>query len=148
ERLATSAGYFSYLPSCGDPCRVVLGDARISLASGEPRQYGLIVLDAFSSDAIPVHLLTSEALTLYLSRLAAGGVMALHVSNRHLSLAPVIARLAGRHGLTAIERQEVNISKSDLLNGKTPSDWILMARSAADLDPLVSDPKWVVPVAS
>jgi hypothetical protein len=147
ERLARSTDYFTYLSDCGDPCRVVLGDARISLARDKTR-YGLIVLDAFSSDAIPIHLLTSEALAVYLSRLAPGGVMALHISNRHLSLAPVLARLAERHGLSAIERRDGTVSELESSNGKTPSNWMLMARSAADLGPLVSDPKWVVPVAS
>ncbi len=147
ERLARSTEYFTYLSDCGEQCRVVLGDARISLARMD-NQYELIVLDAFSSDAIPIHLLTSEALGLYVSRLAPGGVLALHISNRHLSLAPVLARLAGRHGLKVIERRDARVSELESSNGKTPSDWILMARSAADLGPLVSDPKWMVPVTS
>ena len=75
-------------------CRVVLGDARLSLARAPLHGYGLIVLDAFSSDAIPIHLMTNEALGLYLSRLAPGGALAFHISNRHLTLAPVLARLA------------------------------------------------------
>ena len=77
-----------YLRSCGDRCHVVLGDARLSLGDARPKTYGLIVLDAFSSDAIPIHLLTSEAVALYLARLAPAGVLAFHISNRYLSLAP------------------------------------------------------------
>ena len=74
------------LRSCGDACRVVLGDARLSLARAPLHGYGVIVLDAFSSDAIPIHLMTNEALGLYLSRLAPGGALAFHISNRHLNL--------------------------------------------------------------
>ena len=73
ERIARTDAYFTYLRSCGDSCRVVLGDARLSLARAPQHGYGLIVLDAFSSDAIPIHLMTDEALGLYLSRLAPGG---------------------------------------------------------------------------
>ena len=99
ERIARTDAYFTYLRSCGDGCRVVLGDARLSLARAPLHGYGLIVLDAFSSDAIPIHLMTTEALGLYLSRLAPGGALAFHISNRHLTLAPVLARLALSHGL-------------------------------------------------
>jgi spermidine synthase len=147
ERLARSAEYFTYMRDCGDRCRVVLGDARISLASARPNQYGLIVLDAFSSDAIPMHLLTSEAFTLYLSRLSHGGVLAFHVSNRHLALGPVVARLARLHGLTVIEQLD-GVTAGDSADGKTASDWVFMAASARDLGPLVADARWVPPVVS
>ena len=147
ERLARNTGYFTYLNDCGSRCRVVIGDARISLGTTH-QKFDLIVLDAFSSDAIPTHLLTSEAFTLYLSRLETGGVLALHVSNRHVSLAPVLARLADLHGLTAVERRDTAEGERQPLSAKTPSDWILMARMTDTLGPLLSDPKWVRPVAS
>ncbi len=72
SELPAPTSYFTYLRSCGESCRVVLGDARLSLARAPLHEYGLIVLDAFSSDAIPIHLMTTEALGLYLSRLAPG----------------------------------------------------------------------------
>jgi spermidine synthase len=147
ERLARTAEYFTYMRNCGDRCRVVLGDARISLASAKPNQYGLIVLDAFSSDAIPMHLLTSEAFTLYLSRLAHGGVLAIHISNRHLALGPVVARLARLHGLTVLEQLN-GVTAEESTNGKSASDWVFMAASPADLGPLVTDKRWVAPVVS
>ena len=84
ERIARTSAYFTYLDACGSQCRVVLGDARLSLARDGASRYDLIVLDAFSSDAIPVHLLTREALSLYVSRLAPGGALAFHISNAHL----------------------------------------------------------------
>ncbi|HXY39667.1 MAG TPA: fused MFS/spermidine synthase, partial [Vicinamibacteria bacterium] len=94
ERLAREARWFSYLADCGDHCSVVTGDGRLSLGREPERAYDLLVLDAFSSDAIPVHLLTREAFTLYRSRLAEGGALLVHLSNRHLDLAPVLGRLA------------------------------------------------------
>ena len=103
--------------------------------------YGLIVLDAFSSDAIPIHLMTSEALGLYLSRLAPGGVLAFHISNRHLNLAPVLARLAVSHGL-AVRLQRHTRSTTP---GLFASWWMVMAKDAEDLGPLASDPRWVTP---
>ena len=99
-------------------------------------------MDAFSSDAIPVHLLTREAVELYLSKLAAGGVMALHISNRHLNLEPVLARVAEGLGLTALMRRD-RVSPAEARLGRTDTDWMVMARDPADLQPLAGDSKWV-----
>jgi hypothetical protein len=100
-----------------------------------------LVLDAFSSDAIPVHLLTSEALSLYLSRLAPSGVIAFHISNRHLSLAPIVGRLADAHGLFALEQRE-RLPHRPQPEGKTESHWVVMARDRSILEPLVGDRRW------
>ena len=145
ERIARTDAYFTYLRSCGDGCRVVLGDARLSLARAPLHEYGLIVLDAFSSDAIPIHLMTTEALGLYLSRLAAGGALAFHISNRHLALAPVLARLALSHGLV-VRLQQHSAGQSSMAGpGPLSSEWMVMARSAGDLGPLASDSRWRTP---
>ena len=79
-RLARAGGVFTHLRDCGPSCDVVLGYARLSLARRPAAGYSLLVLDAFSSDGIPVHLLTSEALELYLARLAPDGILAFHIS--------------------------------------------------------------------
>ena len=143
ERIARTPAYFTYLQACGDACRVVLGDARLSLARAADGQYGLIVLDAFSSDAIPMHLLTREALELYLRRLAPGGAMAFHITNRHLTLAPVLARLAASHGLIArVQRQAVNQA---ITPERFTSEWMVMARDANDLGRLAGDSRWSAP---
>ncbi len=141
ERIARNRAYFTYLEDCGARCQVVLGDGRLSLLQAPPQRYGLIVLDAFSSDAIPVHLLTREALSLYLTRLLPGGAIAFHVSNRHLSLGPMLNRLAAAHGLVAVEQVQ-SVSPSQEKGGKSPSDWIVMARTEADLGSLATDPRW------
>lgn len=101
ERIARD--HFTYLENSPAEIEVVLGDARLSmereLERGEAQQYDLLVLDAFSSDAIPVHLLTREAFAVYLAHLAPGGVIAVHISNRYLDLRPVVQRLAEHTGL-------------------------------------------------
>ena len=84
---------FEFLSRCAPDAPVVAGDARLTLEAS-PDRYDLIVLDAFSSDTIPVHLLTREALAGYLSKLSPHGVIVAHISNRHLDLAPVVANVA------------------------------------------------------
>ena len=116
-------------------------------AARDPRQFGLLILDAFSSDAIPVHLLTREALSVYLSRLAPGGVIALHISNLHLSLSPVLGRLAQDQGLVALWQREPATAGS-LADGKFPSEWMVIARDRADLGALATDPRWSPPVVA
>jgi hypothetical protein len=145
ERIARDPSHFTYLQDCGVRCVVTIGDARVSLARARPQQYGLIILDAFSSDAIPVHLLTREALSLYLSRLAPDGVIALHISNLHLSLSPVLGRLAQSEGLVALWQREPGTAGS-FSQGKFPSEWMVLARDRAALGGLASDPRWKPPV--
>jgi hypothetical protein len=146
ERIARTTAYFSYLDDCGSACRVVLGDARLSLLRGPSRLYDVVVLDAFSSDAIPMHLLTREALSLYLSRLAPGGALIFHISNRHLKLGPVLARLAASLDLVALEQLDLAEDAQPSF-GKRASDWMVMARRRGDLGPLASDARWFTPQA-
>jgi hypothetical protein len=140
ERIARDTRYFTFLQRCGDRCRVVIGDARLSLAHSPGEQYDLLTLDAFSSDAIPVHLLTSEALSLYLARLSPHGGMLFHISNAHLALAPIVARLAEQHGLVAMA--QVDRRQPDWSESRAPSSWVVMARHKEDLGTLVADARW------
>ena len=144
DRIARNEEYFTFLKDCGDRCRVVLGDARLELARAKPNQFGLIVLDAFSSDAIPIHLMTREALSLYLTKLTPDGVLAFHISNRHLRLAPVLARLAESHGLAAL-RQFHAVTQEEAAAGQSESEWMLMARDEQYLEPLIADSRWRKP---
>ncbi|HYP02465.1 MAG TPA: hypothetical protein VER76_19900, partial [Pyrinomonadaceae bacterium] len=98
--------------------------------------YGLIVLDAFSSDAIPVHLMTVEALDLYLSKLATGGLLAFHISNRGLDLHPVVADLARARGLVCLSFDDTARNQP---GGKEPSQWVVMARRPEDVATLAAD---------
>ena len=104
-RRARGRGYhrsFAFLSSAQVRPRVVLGDARLSIEREPGERFDVLAIDAFSSDAIPVHLLTREALALYRSRLAADGVIAWHISNKYLDLRPVLEALAADAGLVAL----------------------------------------------
>jgi SAM-dependent methyltransferase len=116
---------FSYLAESAARVEVALGDARLSLEQEPPERFDLIVVDAFSSDAIPVHLLTREALDVYLKHLRPGGVVAFHTSNRYVDLPPVVARIAAQRGLTA---RIVDADEDDTFN--TPSSWVLVSRDS------------------
>jgi hypothetical protein len=146
ERIARTPQYFSFMEACGDRCHVVLGDARVSLGHIPEHTYDLLVLDAFSSDSIPMHLMTREAISLYLSRLTPNGVLVMHVSNRHLRLAPVVARLAASQGLVAV--QQIELKQPGWPEGKSESHWIVMTRNRADLDVLSEDGRWSPLVAA
>ena len=145
ERIARDDRYFTFLKACGAQCRVVLGDARLSLVARPDARYQLIVLDAFSSDAIPMHLLTQDAMAVYLSHLAPHGVLAFHVSNRHLSLSPVVGRLAGHNGLVALQFRDRPQPGMRWASDKAPSWWVMMARTPGDLGALARDVRWTVP---
>jgi hypothetical protein len=101
EHLARDERFFHFLDECGGTARIALGDARLTLQQVPDGRYDVLVIDAFSSDSIPVHLLTREALALYHKKLATAGVILFHISNRYLELAPVIAALAADAGAPA-----------------------------------------------
>jgi hypothetical protein len=101
ERIARDPRYFQFLANCGNQPRVVLGDARLTIADALDGDYDVLILDAFSSDSIPMHLLTREALALYLQKLAPGGHLLFHISSRTLDLRPVVGALAADAGVPA-----------------------------------------------
>jgi spermidine synthase len=107
-KLASDPNLFTFLARCRPSAKIVVGDARLTLAKEKPSAFDYLVIDAFSSDSVPVHLLTVEALALYLDKLAPDGILAVHVSNRHLDLASVTAAVAdtvpGTFALFAADR--------------------------------------------
>jgi hypothetical protein len=130
-RVAHDTNWFTYLAdSRAGSLRVVRGDGRLSLAREPDGQFDLLVLDAFSSDSIPVHLLTREALELYGRKLRPDGWIAAHISNRYLALEPIFAVLARDAGWEC--RSGDDTMEGDF-PGKEPSHWIWMARTRADL---------------
>lgn len=140
--IARNAEYFSYLQQCGGTLtEIILGDARLELQKAPDHHYGLIVLDAFNSDAIPVHLLTQEAVELYTSKLATGGMLAFHISNRSLRLDGVLADLARHNGALTVSFADGEFNPR---NGKDPSEWLVMARQSRAFDSLVQNPRWRV----
>ena len=122
--------YFTYLDRGRAATEVVLGDARLSLEAESPQGYDLLAIDAFSSDAIPVHLLTREAFALYFRHLAPGGVLAVHVSNRYLDLQPVVRAAVDDFG----RRARVVDTETDVDEGSYGSTWVLVARDEAFFD--------------
>ena len=141
-RIARDARYFSYLHDCAPDAAIVLGDARLSLGRSPDRHFDLMLMDAYSADAIPVHLLTREAFALYRRKLAPGGVIAFHISNQYFSLAPVVAALAGDAGMVSRLRDEVTMNEAEAARGKTTSDWIVVAERETDLGTLLMLPRW------
>jgi hypothetical protein len=124
-------GFFTYLS--GSPARIeiVLGDARLSLENGPPQQFDILVLDAFSGDAVPVHLLTREAFALYRRQVKADGVIAVNITNRHLDLFPVVRRLAAQFQWDAVVIKWAGPPPG---RWRLPSDWLLLSRNRAFLD--------------
>ena len=128
ERLARK--YFTYLEDSKAKIEVALGDGRLSMERQAPQQYDVLAVDAFSSDAVPVHLLTAEAMAIYLRHLSNDGVLAFHISTMHLDLHSVVWKLAEHFGLETawIESYE------DEEEGALSSDWILLSRSRDFVD--------------
>jgi len=121
--------HFSYLRKAACPVTIVPGDARLSLEREPAQQFDLLIVDAFTSDAIPVHLLTLEAFASYQRHLQPEGVLAIHVSNRYFTLPPVI-RAAGRHlGLPVIE-----ITNAEQLPETWGATWMLVTRNRRFLE--------------
>ena len=100
-RIAKDPARFTFLRDCKPDSQITLGDARLTLANATAARYDVIIVDAFSSDSIPVHLLTREALRIYLSRLNPDGIIVTHISNTHLDLSKVVAATAASEGLIA-----------------------------------------------
>ena len=130
-RVATDPAYFTYLSDAPNPPRIVLGDARLSLEDEPSGEFDLVILDAFSSDAIPVHLLTTEAIATEWRTVRPGGLMGFHISNRYYDLTPAIAAGGAAWGLTVMERSDFP-DEAQRAAGASPSRWL-----AASDDPAV-----------
>ncbi len=142
RHIARDARLFTFLSKSRGDVDIVLGDARLTLARQPDGAFGLIVLDAFSSDAIPTHLLTREAMAGYVAKLAPGGILVYHISNRYLALEPVVAGAASDLGLESWI-QENDPSAEERAQGKTTSTWMIVAREAKDVAELVTPPsRW------
>ncbi len=138
-------GAFTFLSGCAPDAEVRLGDARLELARDAPATLDVLVIDAFSSDAIPLHLLTTEAFGVYLRALAPGGLLVVHISNRYFELEPVLAAAARQHGLAIAVRADNPYDRTLL----TPSTWVALSRDPARLKALAAarpDAPWKAPL--
>jgi spermidine synthase len=137
-RIARDPTLFNFLSDCHDGVDIVLGDARLSLVKEPSGGFGMLLIDAFTSDSIPIHLLTVEAIQLYLDKLDDHGILALHISNRHLDLAPAlfntIMSIPGVSAVAIFDKQpEGNIDT-------VSSDVLFVAREPETLAPLLDWP--------
>jgi hypothetical protein len=121
---------FTYLRDSGAEIQIVNGDGRLSLAREEPQRFDVLVVDAFSGDAIPLHLLTTQAVALYRRHLAPGGILAFHISNQHVDLEPPIARLAKAAGMSTMRVS----TGSNEVRGEFAATWVLLTDNAAFFD--------------
>jgi spermidine synthase len=120
--------YFTFLTNCKGTVEIIPGDARLNLSREDPQNFNLLVLDAFSGDAIPVHLLTREAFAIYLPHMAPDGIIAVHISNRHFALEPVVLALADEYHLAT-----VTIDSHRTWTGEGSSTWVLVSTSPRPL---------------
>ena len=139
EQIARNEDLFTYLRDCPGDYDVILGDARLRLAEAPDGEYGMIIGEAFSSDAIPVHMLTREATDMYMDKLSENGVLVHHISNRHLELEPVVGDLARDRGLVCYAQYD---AAPENIPYKLASHFTVLARDEADLGSVPDDPRW------
>jgi hypothetical protein len=136
---ASDPKYFTYVQNCQPGLKPVMGDARLTFATEPDGIYDLIIVDAYSSDAIPVHLATQQAMAIYKAKLAPQGAVLMHVSNRHLDLANVVVGIAAANGLKSWHYDEDSNRDSEYI---FPTDVVVSARQDADVGKLASSDLW------
>src|ERR671921_835492 len=141
EAIARNENLFTYLRDCPGEYDVELGDARLRMTESQNGRYGMIVGEAFSSDAIPVHLVTREATDLYFDKLQENGVLVHHISNRHLALEPVVGDLARDRGLVCYSQYDTE-GTDGTIPYKLTSHFTVLARDEADLGDVPNDSRW------
>jgi hypothetical protein len=139
-RIARQSGKFTYLARCNPNAKVILGDARLSLAHAAPASLDFLALDAFSSDAAPMHLLTREAFAIYGRVLTRKGLLLVHISNRFLALGPVVAAAARDGGWQAAEYDDLIAPNSEAYRYINSSNWILLTRDSESLRRVIHNP--------
>ena len=142
EKIARDPRYFTFLQDAKAPYKVILGDGRLQLAQVPDRAYDLLIMDAFSSDSIPVHLVTKEAFQLYFRKIKASGWLLVNISNRYIDLEPVLGAIAHNLGLVAIHQQEGEISQTEKAMGKSASHWVILTQKSENFGSLLQDPRW------
>ena len=140
--IARDSGLFTFLRDSAASVSIMPGDARLSLWNNPSGSLSVLVLDAFSSDAIPTHLLTLEAIKLYKEKMARDGIMAFHVSNRYLDLKPVLAAAGRELGLVGLYQDDLALTDQETAEGKYRSTWVLLAKSPEPLDVFYMEARW------
>jgi hypothetical protein len=141
SKVASNSRYFTFMHDSQADVRIVIGDGRLELQKAPDHSFDLIILDAFSSDSVPVHLLTREAAQMYLQKLRPGGVIAYHISSRFLELEPVVGGVARSLGLAGLYQMHTVSPAASKLGART-SQWVAIARRPATLEPLARSGRW------
>ncbi len=140
--LAQNPAYFTHLATCGKRCSVVIGDGRLGVAALPDHSIAVLVVDAFSGDAIPTHLLTVEAFRMYQRKLRPGGAILVNGSNMYVDIAEVVANAGAATGMRAVEQnfwpREAHLRALQV----AASDWILLTADATAIDRFAADPRW------
>jgi hypothetical protein len=144
KKIASNSKFFTFLKNSKSPYQIILGDARLEIAKSPPNHYDLIIMDAFSSDSIPVHLITKEALQIYLTKLSKNGIIAVNISNRYLNVEPVLAALAKNLNLTALRQLQKEISPTEKALGKSASHWVIFTPNTDNFGKLTADSRWQI----
>lgn len=143
--IARNRSLFSFVSDCTPQAEIHVGDARLKLQSAADSSFDVFLLDAFSSDAIPAHLLTVESFTMYQRLLAPGGIIGAHISNKHIDLEPVVATVAKAAGFVSLVRHDYELTPTERANGQSPTVWMVLARSPQDLGVLRVREGWMAP---
>ena len=142
EKIARDPAYFTFMRDCPVQAKVLLGDARLTLTREPDAKFAVLVLDAFSSDAIPVHLLTREAFHVYRRVLEADGLLLIHISNQHLDLEPVVAALAADAGMVGLSAEHVVKPQREGSEFDYSCDWVLLSNRRDDTGLFASRREW------
>jgi hypothetical protein len=143
-QIARDPSLFTFLRDCTPKAEIVLGDGRLTMAKAPDHSYDLIVLDAFGSDSVPVHLITREAIQMYLAKLRPGGVLLFNISNKYVNLAAVLAGEAANLSLVGYQRVDTDVTNAQAAAGKYPSAWLVMAPVAGNLGGIPIQTAWRV----
>ncbi len=143
-RIAANPEWFSYLKLAKGDITINAGDGRLEMDLMPDKSFGIIILDAFSSDAIPTHLLTREAMAIYRKKLQPGGLIAIHISNVYFNLEPVVANLAADMGMVARVQHDSITKKQQDKEAKSASVWCILSSKDSDLGPIAKDGRWLV----
>jgi hypothetical protein len=148
--ISRDENYFTFVANCAPKASVIMGDARLTLANAPDGRYDIIVVDAFSSDAIPIHLMTREAMAIYLQKSAKTGLIVMHVSNRHLELTSVVAGVAAANGAVTREYFAGDEDQEDRKQEYSDSAYqfssvvAVVGRTDADFGELAKRKSWAV----
>ena len=142
EAVARRAEWFRYLKEAAGNVSVVTGDARIMLAAVPEQHYDMLIQDAFSSDTIPLHLLTAEAFDLYSKQLRPDGLLVFNITNRHLDLEPALAELLAHDAFTGLLWRDSRTNRESEADYRSPSAWVIASRSKETLAPFLADARW------